>query len=190
MKIVVSTCFCLAFFLFLTLLPPSFPPFPKNVPVQENGLLPLQANPERVHQLSHLGQRKQRHPQTRSTITIDPIRGGTDSLLEGMRRDKPQQVRHKANRAQGAIHREEQIPISQGLAQILDRAVLHDARQEDNHGDINGQGRVGDPPVARDELKDGDGVVVLFEGQVELLQEGEELPELWRGGRSGVGWGW
>lgn len=92
--------------------------------------------------------------------------------------DKPQQVRDDANRAHGAVDRQEQIPVCQRPAQILDGAVLHNTRQEDNHGDIQGQGRVRDPPVGRDELKDWDGVEVLFEGRVELFQEREELPEL------------
>ncbi len=113
-----STCILLGLFLtLLALVPPSVPPFPLNyLPVQENWLLPFQANEKRVHQLHDFGKREQGHPQTSGTIAIDPIRGGTDSLLEGVRRDKPQQMRDDTNRTNGTIHCQEEIPTSQGLA--------------------------------------------------------------------------
>lgn len=103
-KKIVSTCVFLRLLSHSLLLSLVSPSHLKHVPMQEYGLLPFQANKEGVHQLHDLGEREERDPQTSGAVAIDPIGGGTDSLLKSMRGYKPQQVRDDTNGPDGAIH--------------------------------------------------------------------------------------
>ena len=145
--------------------------------MQEDGLTSLQANKEGIKQLHHLGKREKHHPQPRRTITVDKIGRCADSLLEGMCANEPQQMGHHANGTEGRVDGQEQIPVGKALPQ-LDRAVLEHAGHESNHGDVKGEGDIDDPPVALHKFEGRAGVEVFLEGGVELLGEGEELPEL------------
>lgn len=146
--------------------------------MQKDGPTSLQTYPERVDELRHLGEREKRHPQPRGTVPIDVVGGCADSLLEGVRGHEPQQVGDHANGANGAVHSQKEVPARKWRAQVFQGALLHDHGQEDDHGHVDGQRNVNDPPVPAHKLKYRQGVEVFLERGVKVLQPWIKLPEL------------
>lgn len=91
--------------------------------------------------------------------------------------------RHSHEREGG----KEQVPERKGLAEVERLAVLHVLLSEVAEGHVPAHEGHGDGRVVAREVNSGHGVVVLLEGGVGILEEGEGLEELVKLLSAGVG---